>query len=71
MDICKKNIGNLQSLIWGIISFSLLYEIIYIILKTKSYYEKVFEGFIEIPMEDNINHFRFDSHSDIFSNGNN
>jgi hypothetical protein len=49
----------------------MVYEIIYIILKTKYVHEKVFEGFIKIPMEDNIDYFRFDNHSDILSNGNN
>ena len=46
--------------------------IIYLLIKKPNdYYEKVFEGFIEIPMEDNICYFCFDSHSDILSNGNN
>ena len=53
------------------ISFFMVHEIIYIILKLNNVYEKVFEGFTGIPMEDNIGYFRFDSHSDILSNGNN
>ena len=43
----------------------------YIILKTNYYYEKVFEGWIEIPMGNNNIYCSVNNYSNHISDGNN